>query len=199
MTFLHSSSCLGLRRSAQRADSRLPDTEVVVSPAPLRRLSRLTATRSTGRAAGWLVACWTLVGAVGFAYLFATVPVTELGEPGLFGPAWLQDVAFTCGILFGLPSFVLPVLWLPFGIHSLHRERFETWRRVAWIAGTAAAIYLEALVITGVGVPLIAPNYLGAGIVSWVQLAESGGFLLIGIALAAILTVKPGRPQAVPG
>jgi hypothetical protein len=57
--------------------------------------------------------------------------------------------------------------------------------------GTAAVIALEAAVIMGVGVPCIAPNYVGAPIVSWIQLAESGAFLVIGAVLAATLTARP--------
>jgi hypothetical protein len=104
-----------------------------------------------------------------------------------------------CGVLFGLPSFVLPLAWLPFGLYSLRRQRCEAWRRLAWIAGTAAAVALEAAATLDVGVAAIAPNYLGAPIVSWVWLVESGGFLAIGVTLAAILTVGLQRPQVVPG
>ena len=53
------------------------------------------------------------------------------------------------------------------------------------------AIALEALIIMGVGVPYLAPNYVGAPIVTWIQLVESAGFLVIGLALATILTVSP--------
>ncbi len=177
------------------------DTGVVTFRAVLRRWTGGTAIGGAGRASWVLVICWTFIGAAGFAYLFAssTVPVTELGESGQFGPPWLQGIAVMCGVLFGLPSFVLPLLWLPFGLYSLRRQRCEVWRHIAWIAGTAAAVAMEAAATMGVGVAAIAPKYLGAPIVSWVWLAESGGFLVIGVTLAAVLTVGPPRLQAVSG
>jgi hypothetical protein len=140
-----------------------------------------------------VVMCWAVVGALGLGYLFAssTVPVTTTGDPGLFGPAGLQVVAVAAAFVLGLPSFFLPVVWLPMGVRYLGQTRYHR-RRSAWIAGTAAAVVLEAVVIVGVGIPAIAPNYVGAPIVSWVQLAECAAFLVIGVALAAIL---PARPQ----
>jgi hypothetical protein len=176
------------------------DTGVVVFRAALRRWTGGTAPGGAGRAACVLVICWTFIGAAGFAYLFAssTVPVTEPGESGYFGSPWLQGIAVMCGVLFGLPSFVLPLVWLPIGLYSLRRHRCEVWRHVAWIAGTAPAVALEAAATMGAGVAAIAPTYLGAPIVSWVWLPESGSFLAIGVTLAAIQTVGLQRPHVVP-
>lgn len=148
--------------------------------------------RGSWPAARWLVACWTVVGTVGFGYLFAcsTVPVTTTGEPGMLGPAWVQTVALLAGLFAGLPVFFLPVLWLPAGVRYL--RQMESGRRcLAWIAGTAGAVALEVVVVLGAGVRDIAPNYAGAPIVSWVELAESAAFLVIGVALAAIVPVRP--------
>jgi len=63
-------------------------------------------------------------------------------------------------------------------------------RRITWIAGTAAALGLEAAAVTGAGVPPLAETYVGAPVVSWVQLAEAAGFLVIGLALVASVTVR---------
>jgi hypothetical protein len=112
----------------------------------------------------------------------------------LFGPAWLQVVALAAALIVGLPSFLLPVVWLPMGVRYLRRRGYHR-RCSAWIAGTAAAVVLEAVVIMGAGIRDIAPNYLGGPVVSWVQLAESAAFLVIGLALVAIL---PVRLQQVP-
>lgn len=119
--------------------------------------------------------------------------MTTPGDPGLFGPQWLQGVAIAAGVLLGLPSLVLPVVWLPFGLLSQRPSaRFRS-RRAGWIVGTAAAFVLEAVAAMGVGVPALAPDYAGAPVVSWIQLADSASYLVIGVALVASLTVKPKR------
>jgi hypothetical protein len=150
--------------------------------------------RGSWPAARWLVACWTVVGTVGFGYLFAcsTLPVTTTGDPAMLGPAWLQSVALVAALFVGLPVFFLPVLWLPTGVRYLRRAGFNG-RCAGWIAGSAAALVVEIAVILGVGVRDIAPSYAGAPIVSWVELAESAAFLVIGVALAAIVRVSTQR------
>jgi hypothetical protein len=128
------------------------------------------------------------VGALGCAYFFAcsTVPVTTTGDPGLFGPPLVQTAAVVAGICLGLPSLLLPVVWLPIGVRCLRRG----WR-LAWLGGTAAAIGLEAGFLVGAGVPYMAPSYVGAPILSWIQLAQSAGYLITGVVLVAILLAAP--------
>jgi hypothetical protein len=89
-----------------------------------------------------------------------------------------------------LPSLLLPVVWLPFGMLHLRPAGHFVVRRATWIAGTAAAIGLEVAAVTGIGVPSLAETYVGAPVVSWVQLAEAAGFLVIGLALVASVTVR---------
>jgi hypothetical protein len=134
-------------------------------------------------------ACWALIGAVGCGYLFvsSTLPVTTLGDPSLWGPGWLASIAVAGGLILGLPWLALPVVLLPIGVAYLRRAPRRPLWQTAWAAAAAAALALEALFITGIDVPFLAPNYQGPALVSWIQLPETAAFIAVGIALLAIL------------
>ncbi|MFI5067052.1 MAG: hypothetical protein ACHP9Z_24155 [Streptosporangiales bacterium] len=95
---------------------------------------------------------------------------------------------FLATVVAGLPWAVLPASLLFVGL--AHLRRAAPGRRrwpVAWAAVVAAGIALEALVITRFGYHVPSPTYIGPGLVSWISLAESGGFAALGVTLTATL------------
>ena len=148
-----------------------------------------------GRAALWktcraLATCWALIGAAGCAYLFlsSTRAVTTLGDPFLWGPAWLQTIAVSGAIVLALPWLAVPAVLLIIGPIQLYRAGPARQLRLAgWVAATAAAATLEVMLVTGFGVRPVAPDYQGAALVSWVWLAEAASCVAIGTVMLAVL------------
>jgi hypothetical protein len=123
--------------------------------------------------------CWAVLGAIFSAYWFvsSTLPVTTSGEPTMWGPDWLGGIVFVATLFLGLPWLLVPVVLL---IVALRRRR--RWP-AAWIGTIVAGIVLGALTVSGFGTRLIPPPYTGPALVSWIQLAESAGFVVIAVTI----------------
>ncbi len=135
--------------------------------------------------------CWAAVGTVGLGYFFlsSTIPITTLGDPPEWGPAWVGAVAVTATLLLGLPWLAVPGVLLIVGLIQMHwRGRARWWWQLCWAVLVAVAFVIELMVLTGYDVPFLAPNYQGAAIVAWIWLGEIGGCLLTGVAMLAVLT-----------
>jgi hypothetical protein len=147
------------------------------------------------RACRVLVICWAVVGMAGCGYLFlsSAVPVTTLGDPVMWGPAWLQCTAIACAFLLGLLWLVLPAFLLAIGTSHLRAVRAAWPWQLGWVMASVAAVVLECLLVTGRGVPSVAPDYQGPAIVGWIWLAETAGCLAIGAAMLAVLGRAAGQ------
>jgi hypothetical protein len=136
-----------------------------------------------------LVACYASFGAAWCAYMFflSTQPVTIPDDWGAQAPAWLGVIA-TLAMFWYLPWLVYPVPLLIAGIVHLRRAAPGSWPWLAaWAGAVAADIALEALVATHVGFHFPSPTYTGPGMVSWVALGESSGFVAVGAAMIWIV------------
>jgi hypothetical protein len=161
------------------------------SPFPVAPGAPRSASAAAKRAPGcWvLVACYTLFGAAWCAYMFflSTQPVTIPDDWGAQAPAWLGVIA-TLAVFLYLPWLVYPVALLIAGIVHVRRAAPGSWWWLAaWAGAVAAGIVLEALVATHVGFDFPSPAYTGPGMVSWVALGESFGFVAVGAAMIRIL------------
>ncbi len=137
-----------------------------------------------------LATCWALVGTAGCTYLFlsSTLAVTTLGDPFLWGPAWLQAIAVSGAIVLALPWLAVPAVLLVIGPIQLYRAgHARQLRLLGWVAAAAAANTLEVMLVTGFDVPPVASNYQGAALISWVWLAEAASCLGIGTIMLAVL------------
>ena len=137
------------------------------------------------------MAGYALLGAIGCACLFyvSTLPVTIPDDWPAQAPAWLLAVGTGTALVLGLPWFFLPIALLVVGVRHVRQAAPGRWQwPVLWSWAVAAAIGLEALAIMRIGYHIPSPGYLGPGIVSWVSLVESIGFMTLGAAMIAVLT-----------
>lgn len=145
-----------------------------------------------------MVGGYSLLGALGCGYLLyvSTLPVLIPDDWPAQGPGLPGGIVFLAALLAGLPWAVLPVPLLIGGLAHLRRAAPGGWRwLVAWVGAVGAGVTLEALVITGFGYHFPSPTYTGSGLVSWVSLGESLGFVTLGVALTAILSGVRAGPS----
>lgn len=139
----------------------------------------------------FLVASYTLLGAVACAYLFAvsTQPVTIPDDPPVLGPPWVGGAVFVLMFALAAPWALLPVPLLIVGALRLRQVPPAGWRWcAAWVAAIAASTGLEVLAGTHYAQPWVSPAYQGAAVVNWMSLAESAGFVCAGVAMMTVLT-----------
>jgi hypothetical protein len=148
-----------------------------------------------------LALVWGVLGSAGTAYLFilSTAPVIYPDEYFIapsWIPRWLGSLIEAAGILGLLPWLLLPLLLLIIGLSNMGHLPWQIrWRwATAWTGAVAAGLLLEILIPTASNAP--DPGYSGPAILSPGMLAESGGFLLTGLAMAAILArMAKARPE----
>jgi hypothetical protein len=158
-----------------------------------------SAAATTGGPCWVAVACWSVCGAVGCAWLFlvSTQPYTVPADPPS-PPAWIPvpvSAAIEVGGLFlSLPWAVLPVVLLIAGLARLRRAGAAGWWLAAWAAAVAAGIGLEVLTATGFAVPWVSPAFGGPPVIHWILIPESAGYLAVGMAMAGML-MSAARPN----
>lgn len=138
-----------------------------------------------------MIALYTLLGAAGCAGLFyvSTLPVTIPDDWPAQAPAWLLAAGTGMVLVLGLPWMFLPIPLLLLGVRQVRRAAPGRWSwPVLWSWTVAAAVGMQALAITRVGYHIPSPGYRGPGIVSWVSLVESIGFLALGTVMIIELT-----------
>jgi hypothetical protein len=137
-----------------------------------------------------LVICYALLGAVGSACLFyvSALPVTIPDDWPAQAPVWLLAVGTGTALVLGLPWLFLPIPLLVFGVRHVHHAPGRWQWPVLWSWAVSGAVGLEALAIMRIGYHIPSPGYMGPGIVSWVSLVESIGFVALGAAMIAVLT-----------
>lgn len=142
-----------------------------------------------------LVACYAAGGAAVYAYVFylsaQSAQVTPHPAHVTLRPGWMATGSVILEVLAGWVWMELPLPLLIIGLVRTGRAGLAGWRwPAAWAGAVAAGIALEVLLMTGANANWLFPDYPyyppPPGL-SWVSLAESAGFLLVGAVMTGVL------------